>query len=400
MSIIIFIVILAVLILVHELGHFFVAKSFGIRVDEFGIGYPPRALTLFEWRRTRFTLNWLPFGGFVKIFGENGEVPAPEHQNAELNNSESESEAKSEHPDAEPESEKSFAKKPRFAQALVLIAGVAFNIIFAWVLISAGFMVGLPTSTSTVTAGREVENARLVITMVAPDSPAFIGGLKSGDVITDIVSIGDLTGKDNLTGKIRPKTGILSPESVSDFIAKHGNEKINISYSRGSETDIAVLTPSDGIIEGRKAIGISMDMIGTLSLPIHLAFFEGAKTTVSLTKLVTVGLAVFVYDAVRGASDFSQVTGPVGIVGLVGDASRLGLIYLISFTAFISINLAVINLIPFPALDGGRLLFVIIESIKRSPISPKISNVMNTVGFMLLIILMILVTVHDVVKLF
>lgn len=387
MAIIIFIVILAVLILVHELGHFFVAKLFGIRVDEFGIGYPPRALTLFKWRKTLFTLNWLPFGGFVKIFGENGDV----------------SESERPEPESEPEqrAEESFAKKARFVQALVLVAGVAFNIIFAWVLISAGFMVGLPTSTSAVMDGRKAENARLVITMVSPDSPAFIGGLKSGDVITRIESS---SAKIESTGDFAEKavseTTALSPEGVSDFIAKHGDERINIFYSRGPMTGIAVLSPREGIIEGRKAIGISMDTIGTLSLPVHLAFVEGAKTTISLTKLVTVGLATFIYDAVRGVSDFSQVTGPVGIVGLVGDASRLGLIYLISFTAFISINLAVINLIPFPALDGGRLLFVIIESIKRSPISPRISNAMNAAGFMLLVGLMILVTVHDVIKLF
>lgn len=387
MAIIIFIVILAVLILVHEFGHFFVAKLFGIRVDEFGIGYPPRALALFKWGKTLFTLNWLPFGGFVKIFGENGdsaesERPEPEHG-------------------PEPRVEESFAKKTRVVQALVLIAGVAFNIIFAWVLISAGFMVGLPTSTSAVTDGRKVENARLVITMVSPDSPAFVGGLKSGDVITKIESSdAKIESRGDVNEKTISGTEALSPEEVSDFIAQHGNERINVFYSRGLTTGIAVLTPRDGIIEGRKAIGISMDTIGTLSLPVHLAFVKGAETTISLTKLVAVGLATFVYDTVRGVSDFSQVTGPVGIVGLVGDASRLGLIYLISFTAFISINLAVINLIPFPALDGGRLLFVIIESIKRSPISPKISNLMNAVGFMLLIGLMILVTVHDVIKLF
>src|SRR3989338_8621430 len=132
MAIIIFIVILAILILVHELGHFFVAKLFDIRVDEFGIGYPPRALTLFEWRRTRFTLNWLPFCGFVKIFGENGDVSATEHfTTAEPNRPETGARSES-----GLESEKSFAKKPRFAQALVLIAGVSFNIIFELILIS------------------------------------------------------------------------------------------------------------------------------------------------------------------------------------------------------------------------------------------------------------------------
>lgn len=367
MSIIIFIVILAVLILVHEFGHFIVAKLFGIRVDEFGVGYPPRAITLFKVRDTAFTLNWLPFGGFVKIFGENGEETSPDGS-------------------ALPETEikKSFTRKPRYAQALVLVAGVGFNLIFAWLLISLGFMVGLPTSTSSAPAGHTVVDPHLVISMVNPDSPADNAGFKSGDVITKV---------DGLAAE-------LSPESVSDFIANHGNKEIKISYARGTEEGTISVVPVDGVIEGRKAIGISMDTIGRLSLSFFPALWEGARTTGSLAVMTATGLATFVYSAVRGAADLSQVTGPVGIVGLVGDASRLGIIYLISFTAFISINLAVINLIPFPALDGGRLLFVIIEAIKRSPISPKITNVVNFVGFALLILLMVFVTIHDVVRLF
>jgi regulator of sigma E protease len=377
MSFIIFIIILAVLILVHELGHFLVAKAFKIRVDEFGIGYPPRALKLFNWRGTDFTLNWIPFGGFVKIFGENGEVVADGEDAAQT----------------QVAAGKSFVEAPRYAQALVLVAGVAFNVIFAWLLISGGYMLGLPTSTSAVSDAQYVQNPRLVITMVSPDSPALAAGLKVGDVITNIeVQVAKSAAAHTPSE--------LNPETVSAFIAAHGNEKLQVSFARGDEQKTVTVTPGEGIIPDRKAIGISMDMIGKLSLPIHQAFWEGAKTTTSLVHLVTVGLVTFIFDTVRGNSDFSQVTGPVGIVGLVGDASKLGVIYVLSFTAFISINLAVINLIPFPALDGGRLLFVAIEAVKRSPISPKVSNMLNTVGFLLLIGLMILVTIHDVIKLF
>ncbi len=388
MSILIFIIILAVLILVHEFGHFLTAKLFKIRVDEFGIGYPPKAATLFRWWNTDFTLNWLPFGGFVKIFGENGE--GVELEDGTPN----------------PEAEKSFVRKPRIQQALVLVAGVVCNLIFAWLLISVGFMIGLPTSTSGLTDGQRIENPKLVITMISPDSPAAAGGLKAGDVISRISAADDsLENVDDSNDRSNDRSEDqgqqnLTPETVSNFIAEHGENEIAVTYVRGQETGTATVTPAAGIIENRKAIGISMDMIGTVSLSVGRALVNGAKITASLTQATAVGLATFVYDAVRGQSDFSQVTGPVGIVGLVGDASKLGFIYLLSFTAFISINLAVINLIPFPALDGGRLLFVIIESIKRSPISPKVSNILNTVGFLLLVGLMILVTVHDVVKLF
>lgn len=386
MSVIIFIIILGVLILVHELGHFLVAKAFGIRVDEFGIGYPPRAATLFTWRGTKFSLNWIPFGGFVKIFGENGEVTAVSETNGVTNAAAVQNTSVANTPVA---AGKSFMQAPRYAQALVLVAGVAFNIIFAWVLISGGYMVGLPTSTSAVSDSQYIENPKLVITMVTPDSPALAAGLKSGDVITDVTK-----------PSAKHSAASLTPEAVSDFIAAHGDQNIEVAYMRGSEAGTVSVVPKDGVIEGRKAIGISMDTIGKLKLPIHLAFFEGAKTTGSLLKMVAVGLGTFIFEGVRGNSDLSQVTGPVGIVGLVGDASRLGFIYVLSFTAFISINLAIINLIPFPALDGGRLLFVAIEAVKRSPISPKVSNILNTVGFFLLIGLMVFVTIHDVIKLF
>jgi len=370
MSILIFIAILAVLIIVHEFGHFLVARFFGIRVDEFGIGYPPRALTFFTWMGTKFTLNWLPFGGFVKIFGENG--PEAEATNGEV--------AKG----------KSFTDAPRGAQALVLLAGVTFNIIFAWLLLSVGFMSGLPKQVDPVKNPELVSSAELLIAAVSSGSPASEVGLMAGDTITAVYTANNVV-------------EILTPDGVASFIASHGDEIINISFKRGNnETSVETLavTPSAGILEDRKAVGISMNLVSDLSLPIHKAFWEGAKTTANLTFLTASGLGVFLFDAIRGSSDFSQVTGPVGIVGLVGDASELGFVYLISFTAFISINLAVINLVPFPALDGGRLLFVVIEAIKRSPISPKITNIVNAVGFLLLIGLMVLVTVNDVLKLF
>jgi regulator of sigma E protease len=368
-SIIIFILILAILIIVHEFGHFLVAKFFKIRVDEFGVGYPPRAATLFKWWGTTFTLNWLPFGGFVKIFGENGET------SGQTNPGETDAHA----------GESNFMDKPRIAQALVLVAGVTFNVIFAWLLISVGFMIGLPTSTSSVSTLEDVRDPKLVITMVSSGSPAESAGLKSGDEIT-LVSAGS-------------KLSELSPEGVSEFIAGNGDEEITIAYARGEQEGSVLVNPAEGIIEDRKAVGISMDTVGIVSLPVHEALWEGGKTTANLTKLVAVGLGQFVYNAFTGASDFSELTGPVGIVGLVGDASDLGFIYLLSFTAFISINLAVINLVPFPALDGGRLLIVIIEAIKRSAISPKFSNALNAIGFFILIGLMVVVTIQDVLKL-
>ena len=150
----------------------------------------------------------------------------------------------------------------------------------------------------------------------------------------------------------------------------------------------------------KKIIGIGMDMVGTLSLPVHKAIYEGGRATLRLSYLTVGGITNLIKDAVMGKADLSQVAGPVGIIGLVGDASRLGFAYLITFTALISINLAIINLIPFPALDGGRILFVAIEGVSKRKINPKIAHTLNTVGFTLLIIVMLIVTYRDILRLF
>jgi len=360
MSVIIFIIVLIILILVHEFGHFIAAKSSGIRVDEFGIGFPPKIFGK-KIGETTYTLNLIPFGGFVKIFGEN---PDEESLN----------------------SDRSLVNKSKLVQAWVLFAGVFFNFLLAWFLISVGFMSGLPTPVGSAPVGSTVENARLVLTSVMQDSPAEEAGLSAGDAITALV-----TNEDALQN--------VNPDSVSEYIAAHDSDKVTVLYKRGLESGTTVVVPTDGILEGRPAIGITMDMIGMLQLPIHQAIWEGGKTTVALTFAMTSGFYNLIKDSLTGDADLSAIAGPVGIVGLVGDASDFGLIYLLGFVAFISINLAIINLIPFPALDGGRLLFLLIEAIKRSPIKPVVANTANAIGFALLIILMLIVTYNDIVKL-
>ncbi|MDD5050770.1 MAG: RIP metalloprotease RseP [Candidatus Pacebacteria bacterium] len=361
MSILLFLIILIVLVIVHELGHFLVAKFSGIGVKEFGLGFPPRIIGKM-WRGTLYSLNWIPFGGFVKILGEDPEELAI----------------------TEEEKKKNFSYKPRPIQALVLVAGISFNILFAWLLISLGFMTGLPTSVGAPTSGN-ITNPEVVITEVLENSPAQKAGLEVGDKIVSLESGVE-------------KVNALSILGVQDFINGHGKESVRVEYKRGGEDAIAIVVPQGGIVEGKSAIGVAMDMIGILRLSFFRAFFEGAKLTIDVIKTVATGLAGFIWDAVRLKAHFSEVTGPVGIVSLVGSAEKLGFVYILSLAAFISLNLAVINLIPFPALDGGRLLFVLIEAIKRSPIKPKVANMINSVGFAILIVLMVIVTLHDIVK--
>ena len=360
MSLIIFLIILSALVIVHELGHFSVAKFFGIRVDEFGLGYPPRAKKLFRWKGTDFTLNWLPFGGFVKIFGENyaeGEEAG--------------------------RSQDSFQYKNRGIQAAVLLAGVVGNFIFAWLILSLGFVTGLPAPENL---GLPVTNEETVITMVLPDSPAELAGLKTGDTIVSLSRGAE---------KLEP----VSPEEASAFILESFSP-IEFTLKRGDTFSTKSVTPTSQIIEGDPAVGIAMDIVGVVKLPFHQAFFQGLKTTASLTWVTAEALGTFLWQAIGGRADLSSVTGPVGLVGIVGEVTELGFGHLLTLVALISINLCLINLLPFPALDGGRLLFVAIEALIRRPIPTRVFNTLNAAGFALLIFLMILVTIRDVKNIF
>ncbi len=364
MSVIIFIIILVVLILAHEFGHFIVAKWSGMRVDEFGIGFPPKL-----WSKkpvnseTTYSINAIPFGGFVKIFGEDRME------------------------DSEPEP-RSFSARPRHLQAAVIVAGVAANFIFAWLLLSVGFMSGFPTP-AQVENGIVPESANLLITAVSDGSPAEKAGILPGDHISSLSSGTDVLSKNSIT-----------PEAMSAFIATHGEKEIAITYTRGGEESMVFVTPTSGILTDRPAVGITMDLVEITRLPIHKALYEGGKTTIAVTEATVRGFWMLISESVRGnGAGLSAVTGPVGIVGLVGDATSFGFAYLIAFTAFISINLAVINIIPFPALDGGRLFFLAIEAVKGSRIKPAVTAWANGIGFVLLIGLMVIVTFRDIIKL-
>lgn len=371
MSIIIFIIILAILILVHEFGHFIVAKKSGIKVDEFGLGFPPKIISK-KIGETTYTLNAIPFGGFVKIFGEDPHaeeiVPA--------------------------DKDRSFYYKPKYIQALVLVAGVVFNILFASLLLSISFMIGQPATIETSRFG-EIQNSKLTITSVLPGSPAQKAGLTSGDAILFV----EATGNDK--GAQLDTEGNLTPEQVSKVVSESDGEKITMLYQRGDSVPAtAFIVPTETLVPGRKAVGISMGIIGILKLPPHTAILQGLISTAQLTWVTAVGLVHFLWNVVTFNSDFSQVSGPVGIAGVVKDVSKLGFTHLLSLTALISINLAVINLVPFPALDGGRLFFVAIEAVTRRKIPSKVATWVNASGFILLLILMGVVTLNDILKLF
>ncbi|MBY0376552.1 site-2 protease family protein [Patescibacteria group bacterium] len=367
MNIIIFIVILLVLVIVHEFGHFYSAKKFGIRVDEFGFGFPPKLFGIKK-GETEYTFNAIPFGGFVKIFGEN-----PDDENT-----------------TGPDSARSFVNKAKWKQAVVLFAGVFANFVLAWLLFSFGLMSGMPTSTSSANVA-ELKDVHLVVVSVLSDSPAQKGGLLSGDKIVSLEHMHEKGVMDEVTD--------INPDTLKSFVVRHGGEEIDIGYLRGEskEVNIAKVTPKS--TGGDATIGISMDEIGVAKMPFFKALYDGGRMTLSLGKSMLVGLYTLIEQAIMGKGSFASVTGPVGMVGIVGEAYRFGFAYLLSFAGLISLNLAIINLLPFPALDGGRLFFLLVEKIKGSRMNPKVVNTANMVGFGILIFLMLLITYHDITKL-
>lgn len=360
LNVVLFVLILGILVFVHELGHFLFAKRAGVRVDEFGLGFPPRIFGK-KIKGTIYSINAIPLGGFVKIFGED----QPEKPVEAANDS--------------------FISKPKSIQAAILAAGIFFNLLFAWLLLSAGFIYGLPTPYDESLKDKMSE-PKLLITGVLPNSPAEKSGLKAGDEI--------LFAENN--GKTVQN---IDAETVSRFIASAEGKPVQILYKRGGENGTVSVEPVSGLVPGKQAIGIAMDKIATLKLPPRLAVVQGARATYVMSENVVTGLVGFFGNVFVGKANLSSVSGPVGIAGMVGDAEKLGIPYLILFTAFISINLAALNVVPFPALDGGRLLFVLIEKIRGKPIKPKIANALNFLGFALLLLLMIVVTYHDIAKL-
>lgn len=367
MTILIFFLVLFVLILVHEWGHFIVAKKTGMRVDEFGIGFPPK---LFGVKKggTEYTFNLLPIGGFVKIFGENAEDAATEaSKGAAVTDS--------------------FTSKSKLAQSAVLVAGVTMNILFAWFLITAAFVVGVPAAVEESVA---TEAASLTVAAVLPDSPAAQAKIPVGARIVSVIS-----GNDEDTN--------LTPTSFKSFTQIHGDTPLAITYRDGTEEVTVDVIPQVGLIEEdvqKSAIGVALTLVETVSKPVHIAAYDALITTGKALGAITVGIISLITDSFKGSADFSQVAGPIGIVSLVGDAAGFGLTSLMMFTAIISLNLAVINMFPFPALDGGRLLFVAIEAVMRRPINPVWVARLNTAGFLLLMALMIAVTYSDITKKF
>jgi len=396
-TILIFGLILGVLIFVHELGHFLTAKKNGITSHEFGFGFPPRIFGMVKdektgkWRKvwgnkeyygnnTLYSLNWIPLGGFVRIKGES---PVKE-EDVEMEKLSAEDKAyvkMSTDPD-------SFAVQSKWARFRVLVAGVSMNFLLAWVLTAVVLMIGAPEPKGDgLDQSKVVSNVGVQIVAVEDESPADNIGLKLGDIVDDICK-----------GEVCTK--IESADQLKSTILMYQGEEIVVHVIRGKELVTAEGTPRIDVENGQGALGISMMDAVVVRYPWYEAIWEGLMRTIGMTVMILSAFWTMITSLVTGQGVGADVSGPIGIAKLSKDMSDLGLPYLLQFAAMLSVNLAIINILPIPALDGGRIMFLIIEAIKGRPVNQKVENMTHTVFFVALIGLMVVITVRDVLKLF
>lgn len=337
-----FVLVLSLLVFAHELGHFVLAKRAGIRVQEFGFGYPPRLVGI-KVGETIYSLNLLPLGGFVRMQGENDQ-PGDPH---------------------------SFATKTKWQRAAVLIAGSAMNLVLAPLLFTTALIVGEQTPCASCD--------RVQIYGVLPNSPAAAAGLREGDVFVRIEA-----------------REIRTPQDVRLVVQQRLGQPIPIVVAReGRQQPPVTVVPRTNPPEGQGAIGIRLGPeIVTVRHPVAQAVPLGLQRTGQTLRLFWRGI-----QAIASREVPAQVAGPVGIAEMTGEAARAGLANLLQFTAFLSIQLAIFNMLPIPGLDGARLAFVAIEGARRGRrFNPQVEGLIHFVGLMLLISLMVVVTYQDILR--
>ena len=379
---------LSILVFFHELGHFFVAKISGIKVEEFGIGYPPRLLGIFKEKgkkrlffgknepdqaqgKTIYSLNWIPFGGFNKLKGEMEKDNSPD----------------------------SFRTAKWWKKFLVSIAGAGMNFLVAALIFFALYSTGIPQDIASL--GKEaniVKNIGVQVGSVIPDSPADKSGIIMGDIIKKVDGK-DVNNIKDIQEYINDKKGKV----LNIGLKKNKNiveKKVSIRSYKEVYGKIADIYNIEEDNPERGVIGASLAKSAIVKYPIHIAFYKGIKSTIGLASQICYGIFLMISSLISKGQMIGGLVGPVGITKITAGIASIGYIYLIQFLALLSVAIAVFQLIPFPALDGSRALFSIIEGIKGKPIKHKTENIIVSTGFILLLGLMGFVTLKEIIGLF
>ncbi|MEA3248913.1 MAG: RIP metalloprotease RseP [Patescibacteria group bacterium] len=355
-TVITFIVVLSIIVFAHEFGHFYCAKKSGVAVEEFGFGFPPRIFGVKK-GDTIYSINWIPIGGFVRLKGESGE-----------NEKDSDS----------------FGSKSAAKRGIIIGAGVVMNIFLAWVLISIGLVFGLPQiieDEASLPGFVKVSEEKVYVVNILEETPASEAGIEIGDIISTV---------DGET--------ITSMDQFAGMTGARGDSPLQISLLREEEYVEVSVSPAILEVTGRPGIGVGLLKTGIVSYPFYLAPLQGLAVTATYTKEIALAFARIIGELVTGQGPSVDISGPVGIAVVTGEVARHGWRHLLQFTALLSINLGIINVLPLPALDGGRLLFLAIERLRGRPVSRRVEAAIHNTGFALLLLLVVLVTYGDVVR--
>jgi regulator of sigma E protease len=358
MSILIFLLVLSILVLVHELGHFIAAKRSGVLVEEFGIGFPPRLFGI-KIKETIYSVNLIPLGGFVKLYGEEYDEIS---QKSKVKSKKLKNQA--------------FAYKNPWQKILIIVAGVLGNFILGWFLISYLFTQGVPTPANKV-----------IVEKVQDKSPAKIANLQPKDAIYAL----------KVNQKIYP---IKTSTDLITLTKKYGGEKIILYVERGKEKFQTTIIPRKNPPKNEGPLGIVITSFVEKKYPWYQAPYYGLIHAATITQKIISELIKTLIQIVSFQKPSVDVAGPIGIARFTSEVAKFGKNAVLELMALLSLNLAVVNLLPFPALDGGRLIFALYELITKKRINRKLESYLNLFGFIFLITVAILVSINDILKIY
>lgn len=375
LTILVFLIILSILVMVHEVGHYVAAKKFGIYVEEFGFGLPPRA-----WGKrigeTIYSINWLPIGGFVKLYGEDqqGEAKPASAKASSASNAAARGKEK-----------RAFYNRPIWQRAIVLTAGVTMNFVLAVFIISYLF-----------TQGVMVPTPRVHVEKTLAGSPAETAGLQPGDIIKRITNTRAIQQEGTVPFSVDVKKG----DDLITTTKNHLGEDILLIIDRNGREQEIVITPRKEYPPDEGPMGVVISNFEEKKYPFWQAPILGTAETLNMSWQLTKGILGTLWKLVSFQPIGRDVAGPVGIAQMTGQAIKFGNTAVLELMGLLSLNLAIVNILPFPALDGGRLLFVLIEGITGRRVKAHWERYAHQIGMIILLFLILLVTVNDLLRIF
>jgi len=355
----VFFVILSILVFIHELGHFTVARWVGVHVEEFGFGLPPRIWGK-KVGRTIYSINWLPIGGFVKLAGEDEDSEDTSKLKGKM--------------------KEYFFARSKKERAAILLAGVTMNFVLA---------VGI--TTYLLTQGVFEPAGRTHVERVVASSPAEKAGIQVGDIITSITYTLD-------EGTTETKA-ITLPAELIEASRVHAGKEVTIALLRNGERRVTPLVPRKDPPPGEGAIGVAISDLEERKYPLVEAPGKALVMNIMRAKEMLVGIGTTLAKLVQLQSPGADVAGPIGIAQITGQAVKFGWRATLEFMSILSLNLAVLNVLPIPALDGGRLLFIFLEKILGKRVRPAFEHSAHQIGMIVLLFLVLLVSINDILRL-